>query len=80
MKLKPRFTAGDLIRVPVGLLFMWMSVSAWIKAYQSFEPSAVSVVVTVLTVAVGIVFIGIGFVMAFGWLLDGGAAKTKRDD
>ena len=63
-----QLSAGDIIRIPVGLVLLWLAVVSIVKGIGAFAPEPVAIIVGCLGIAVGVVFLAIGFVMAFGWI------------
>jgi uncharacterized membrane protein YbaN (DUF454 family) len=68
---KAKFTAGDLLRIPVGLLFMFWSVVAVFKAFTGLSLEPLRIVILLMALGVAAIFLPLGFAMAFGWLSGG---------
>jgi hypothetical protein len=71
---RPKFTAGDLLRIPAGLLFMFWSVVAVFKALTGLSLEPFRIVILIMALAVAAIFLPLGFTMAFGWLAAGSGA------
>jgi len=65
------FSVGDAVRIPAGLIFIYLSIIAIKKAIGAFAGEPISAIVTGLGLLVGLLFIGIGLAMVFGSFFSG---------
>ena len=65
---RSRTTAGDMLRIPVGVVFLCLAVTAVRKAIQVFRFDVIHIVILIFALAVALVFALIGLVMALGWV------------
>lgn len=63
------WTAGDILRIPIGLLFIYISVEIVRKFTTWLSRGPVGIAVFVLAVVVGCVFTAVGLTMALGPLV-----------
>jgi len=76
-----KIAVGDIVRIPVGVVFVYLSVTAVVKAFRGFEADFVHIVIAVLAVVVALVFgaLGLGPCACTG--MDGqGQAREKREE
>lgn len=73
----PRLALGDLVKIPVGLLFMCWSVVGIYKAFAGLSFELMRIVILVFALVVAAIFFPLGLVMAFGWRLGKPGRRTK---
>ncbi len=73
----PRLALVDLIRIPVGLLFMFWSVAGIYKAFAGLSFELVRIIILVFALFVAAIFFPLGLGMAFGWRTRKPGRRTK---
>ncbi len=74
-----KFSVGDVIRVPAGLVLIYVSILLIIKCVGTFELSPVPVIVLVMGCLVSLLFAVIGIAMSAGPFAPGMCEKNDRD-
>jgi len=69
---------GDLLRIPVGIFFIYLAVTAVCKATVFLSKGVLGIAVFILAIAVTVTFAGIGLVMAVGPLVDRKPRRSKK--
>ena len=69
---------GDLLRIPVGVLFICLAVTAIRKSTVFLSKGVLGIAVFILAIAVTVMFAAIGLAMAVGPLLDRKPRRSKK--